>query len=155
MILSIAWVVFITYALLGVFIISGLFRIPRTKAVSEPLPTVSLLISCRNEEKDIDDCLRSLAQLTYPKDKLQIILVDDYSTDATPAKLKAFADQYDHAAFYSGEEFPETHLEAKGRGIAQSTQKHPAIGYLSQMQMPLFLHIGLSICYMAPTTIPA
>ncbi|MBO6535709.1 MAG: glycosyltransferase [Balneolaceae bacterium] len=123
MILSIAWVVFITYALLGVFIISGLFRIPRTKAVSEPLPTVSLLISCRNEEKDIDDCLRSLAQLTYPKDKLQIILVDDYSTDATPAKLKAFADQYDHAAFYSGEEFPETHLEAKGRGIARAASK--------------------------------
>ena len=123
MILSIAWGVFSIYALLGVFIVSGLFRIPRTKAIPSNLPSVSLLISCRNEEEDIQDCLQSLACLTHPKDKLQIILIDDYSTDSTAHILKAFSETYAHVEFYSGYQFPETHLEAKGRGIARAATK--------------------------------
>ncbi len=123
MILSIAWVVFWVYALLGLFIISGLYRIPRTKAIEQKLPEVSLLISCRNEEEDLADCLQSLSKLTYPKDKLQIILIDDHSTDNTPKILQAFAKAHNHIEFYSGDEFPETHLEAKARGIARAATK--------------------------------
>ncbi|MBO6794004.1 MAG: glycosyltransferase [Balneolaceae bacterium] len=100
-----------------------MIRIPRTKAIEKNLPTVSLLISCRNEEEDVADCLQSLTQLTYPKEKLQIILIDDLSTDNTPKILQDFAKAYDHVEFYSGDEFPETHLEAKARGIARAASK--------------------------------
>ncbi|MGQ9641308.1 MAG: glycosyltransferase [Candidatus Bathycorpusculaceae bacterium] len=46
-------------------------------------PTVSVLITARNEEKVIERILQRMTELTYPKDKLQVIVVDDASTDKT------------------------------------------------------------------------
>ncbi|MBS7616743.1 glycosyltransferase family 2 protein [Candidatus Bathyarchaeota archaeon] len=46
-------------------------------------PTVSILIPARNEEKVIERVLRRMTELTYQKDKLQVIVIDDASTDAT------------------------------------------------------------------------
>lgn len=123
MILGIAWVIFALYVLIGGFIITGLFRIPATKAITEAQPLVSILVSCRNEEEDLPGFLASLAALTYPKEKLQIILIDDYSTDQSAQLLSDFATQNEQVEFYSGEEFPPTHLEAKGRGIARAATK--------------------------------
>ncbi len=46
-------------------------------------PTVSVLIPAYNEEKVIGRILQRMTELTYPKDKLQIIVIDDASTDDT------------------------------------------------------------------------
>ena len=40
-------------------------------------PTVSIVIPVRNRPGDLADCLTSLAQLDYPRAKLDIIVVDD------------------------------------------------------------------------------
>ena len=45
---------------------------------------VSVIIPVRNRHDDIDACLQSLGELDYPHDKLEIIVVDDASTDQTP-----------------------------------------------------------------------
>jgi glycosyltransferase involved in cell wall biosynthesis len=45
--------------------------------------TVSIVISVKNEEEYIADLLDSIARLDYPKDKLEIIVVDGGSTDKT------------------------------------------------------------------------
>jgi mycofactocin system glycosyltransferase len=45
---------------------------------------VSVIIPVRNRHDDIDACLQSLTELDYPDDKLEIIVVDDASTDQTP-----------------------------------------------------------------------
>ena len=45
---------------------------------------VSVIIPVRNRPDDIDVCLQSLKELDYPDDKLEIIVVDDASTDQTP-----------------------------------------------------------------------
>ncbi|MFN8356464.1 MAG: glycosyltransferase [Spirosomataceae bacterium] len=55
-----------------------------------PFPTVSILVAARNEEKNILRTLQSLQQLTYPKEKLQILIGDDDSTDQTAAIVKEF-----------------------------------------------------------------
>jgi cellulose synthase/poly-beta-1,6-N-acetylglucosamine synthase-like glycosyltransferase len=47
------------------------------------LPTVSLIVPARNEEKVIRNCIKSLLNLDYPKDKLEIIVSIDGSTDKT------------------------------------------------------------------------
>ena len=55
-------------------------------------PKVSVIVPARNEENNIRRCIESIAVQTYPRDKLQIIVVDDASDDATPdilAELKA------------------------------------------------------------------
>lgn len=44
-------------------------------------PTVSIIIPMFNEGKGIYDTIRSLVRLDYPKDKLEIVIVDDCSTD--------------------------------------------------------------------------
>lgn len=45
---------------------------------------VSIIIPVRNRADDIEGCLRSLGKLDYPDEKLEIIVVDDASTDQTP-----------------------------------------------------------------------
>jgi mycofactocin system glycosyltransferase len=47
-------------------------------------PFVSVIVPVRNRPDDIAACLQSLLELNYPKDKLEIIVVDDASTDHTP-----------------------------------------------------------------------
>lgn len=46
-------------------------------------PTVSVVIPARNAEDVIENCLRSLSQLSYPKDRVEIIIADGLSTDRT------------------------------------------------------------------------
>jgi mycofactocin glycosyltransferase len=48
------------------------------------LPLVSVIIPVRNRPEEIRACLDSLQQLDFPADKLEIIVVDDASTDGTP-----------------------------------------------------------------------
>lgn len=46
-------------------------------------PTVTVVIATLNEEKNIAKCLNSIITQKYPKNKLEIIVVDNYSTDKT------------------------------------------------------------------------
>lgn len=54
-------------------------------AVLEQLPTVSIVIPVKDRADDLRNCLTSLAQLDYPQDWLEVVVVDDGSSDATPA----------------------------------------------------------------------
>jgi len=47
-------------------------------------PTVTVVIPARNEEEFIPRCLESIRLLKYPQDMLEIIVVDNGSTDLTP-----------------------------------------------------------------------
>ena len=49
----------------------------------EVLPFVSVIIPVYNRSHDISTCLESLLKLDYPEHKLEIIVVDDASTDNT------------------------------------------------------------------------
>jgi len=44
-------------------------------------PSVSIVVPAYNEEKNIEECIKSLLTLDYPNK--EIIIVDDYSTDRT------------------------------------------------------------------------
>jgi cellulose synthase/poly-beta-1,6-N-acetylglucosamine synthase-like glycosyltransferase len=58
------------------------------------LPFVSIIIPCRNEEGFIGKCLDSLIANDYPKDKMEIIVVDGASTDKTKEILKNYTREY-------------------------------------------------------------
>lgn len=53
-------------------------------------PTVAIVVPCFNEEKTVTATMRSLLALEYPKDKLEIIVVDDGSTDRTLDVVQGF-----------------------------------------------------------------
>ncbi len=69
-----------------IFIVSIFFN--RKKRVFEP--KVSIVIPAYNEEKNIDSCLKSIFNSNYPKNKLEVIVVDDGSTDKTLKIVKDY-----------------------------------------------------------------
>ncbi len=50
---------------------------------NENIPFVSILVPARNEAHQITDCLYSLFELNYPKNKYEVLIGDDSSTDNT------------------------------------------------------------------------
>ena len=54
------------------------------------MPSVAIVVPCYNEEKTVTSTLLSLLALEYPADKLEIIIVDDGSTDGTFATIQTF-----------------------------------------------------------------
>lgn len=56
-------------------------------------PSVTIIIPVRNRPDDISDCLTSLMGIDYPRDKLEIIVVDDASDDNTPEIITGFSGQ--------------------------------------------------------------
>ena len=57
-------------------------------------PSVSILVPAHNEETVITDLLRSITKIDYPRDRLQVIIVNDRSTDRTGAMIDEFVKQY-------------------------------------------------------------
>lgn len=55
-------------------------------------PSVAVIIPCWNEASTIAATCESALALHYPKDKLEVILVDDGSTDTTPEIMARFAE---------------------------------------------------------------
>lgn len=51
-------------------------------------PFVSILIPAYNEEKHITSTVNSVLELNYPKDRYEIIVINDGSIDSTKAKVK-------------------------------------------------------------------
>ncbi len=55
---------------------------------------VSVVVAAKDEEKNLPACLDSLARIDYPKDLLEIIVVNDQSSDRTPAIVDAFMENH-------------------------------------------------------------
>lgn len=55
------------------------------------LPTVTIIVPAKNEERVISRLLSRITRFTYPKEKLTVIVVDDNSTDATGRIADEFA----------------------------------------------------------------
>jgi glycosyltransferase involved in cell wall biosynthesis len=53
--------------------------------VSGSLPLVTVVVPARNEERAIRTCLRTLLEQDYPRDRLEILVVDGASEDETRA----------------------------------------------------------------------
>ncbi len=53
-------------------------------------PIVTIIIAARNEENNIGKCIQSIFNQTFPTNKLELIVVDDHSTDNTVSIVKSF-----------------------------------------------------------------
>lgn len=58
--------------------------------IKTSLPKISIAIPTYNEEKNISFCLKSVFSQNYPRRLLEIIIIDDYSTDQTLKIVKRF-----------------------------------------------------------------
>jgi cellulose synthase/poly-beta-1,6-N-acetylglucosamine synthase-like glycosyltransferase len=55
--------------------------------------SVTILIAAYNEEQDIEKTVENKLDLDYPKDKLEIIVISDGSTDKTDEIVRRYQDQ--------------------------------------------------------------
>ena len=65
-------------------------RVRSTPERNITVPEVSIVIPVMNRADELRRCLTSLTQLTYPHGKLQIIVVDDGSSDDSPLVAREF-----------------------------------------------------------------
>jgi glycosyltransferase involved in cell wall biosynthesis len=69
--------------LLGLFLRRGVKKKPF-------YPSVTMIITVFNEERRIGEKLENCLNLAYPKDRLQILVASDGSTDATNDRVRSF-----------------------------------------------------------------
>ena len=82
------------YAFLILFLRSGWQKIPDfTKNGIAPFTKVSVLIAARNEEEKIHLTIEDILAQNYPKELLEIIIVDDHSTDKTSEIISSYANK--------------------------------------------------------------
>ena len=66
----------------------------KDSSLPEYYPMVSMLVPCFNEEKTLAGTIESLLAMHYPKDKLEIVVIDDGSRDNTAAIAREYARKY-------------------------------------------------------------
>ncbi|MGP1372625.1 MAG: glycosyltransferase [Almyronema sp.] len=100
-------VLFVT-ALMGVHVLRVLFARPRPtppaligydlkaagEETAEQWPYVSLLVAAKNEEAVIESLVKSLLRLDYPRDRYDLWIINDNSSDGTGAVLDRLVQQY-------------------------------------------------------------
>ncbi len=56
----------------------------------QKLPKVTVIIPAYNEEYHIEKCLESIKKVNYPRNKIEVIVIDDGSTDDTRKIVSSF-----------------------------------------------------------------
>ena len=85
----------LTFYLLG--FISRKREIPKLKE----LPQVSIIIPAYNEEETLEKTVESAVALNYPKNKFEILIVDDGSRDRTLEIAKTLAKKYENVRAFT------------------------------------------------------
>jgi cellulose synthase/poly-beta-1,6-N-acetylglucosamine synthase-like glycosyltransferase len=85
----------LVYTYLGYPLLVWLVSLIRPQGVkrAEIEPTVTVIITAYNEEKDIFRKLENTLQIEYPAEKLEILVASDGSTDRTDEIVKTFAEK--------------------------------------------------------------
>ncbi len=68
----------------------------KTLSAGKRATIVSVIVAARNESENIMQILTTLVSQNYPKQKFEIILIDDHSTDDTLSKAHKFCIQHPH-----------------------------------------------------------
>jgi cellulose synthase/poly-beta-1,6-N-acetylglucosamine synthase-like glycosyltransferase len=97
--------IFLIVMLLLTIINGTLMPILRDQKLPSGTPSVSILIPMRNEEANVKPLLDSLSRVAYPE--LEILILDDGSTDQTAEKLNAGMENDSRIHLLEGEDLPE------------------------------------------------
>ncbi|MGI8950497.1 MAG: glycosyltransferase [Chitinophagaceae bacterium] len=72
----------------------------------------SIIIPARNEEKNIENCINSVLENDYPKRLFEVIIVNDFSSDATAEKVKTLQQKYSNLRLINLADFVESKLNS-------------------------------------------
>ena len=116
-------------------------------------PTVSIVICTLNCRSDTERCLRSIRAQDYPQDKIEIVVVDSYSTDGTieiARELGANVILTEIRGYMEGRGMPKSIgcEAAKGDIIITIDSDNAMVGkdWLKQMVKPLLVDPEVNFC---------
>ncbi len=108
----------ILYFLTHLFLLTGLIKsINLQKNPTSNLPKVSVIVAGRNESHNISRCIRSLSKINYPDALLEIILVNDHSTDNTLELMIKETANFDFFKIINSRENTSGNLKGKANAI--------------------------------------
>ena len=93
------------YLVAAVIIASGENRFQKN-TLPKTLPFVTIIVCARNEESTIRRCIESLLELDYPKDKMEIMLIDDESEDTTGEIIRHYTENHTNIRLLSTAGYP-------------------------------------------------
>jgi glycosyltransferase involved in cell wall biosynthesis len=85
------------------------FETATSREQETQFPFVSAIVPCRNEEKQIAQCLDSILANDYPKDRMEILVVDGMSEDGSRKIAKGYVEQHPCVRLVDN---PEKHIPA-------------------------------------------
>jgi chlorobactene glucosyltransferase len=92
------------YALRSLRVLSGWERVPALTGPDANAPSLSIVVPARDEERSIEACVRSL--IAQHGADLEVIVVDDNSTDATAAILRELQGEFPALRVIEGAPLP-------------------------------------------------
>ncbi len=113
---AIIWIAYIISLYCSIFLFlvylekRKIFDLEQSSTEPEKFPFISIIVPAYNEEKSIISTLESIEQIDYPKDKLEILVVSNGSSDKTPQLVKEF--------IKNKKEFKLFSLTEKGKALA-------------------------------------
>ncbi len=85
-------------------------------------PSVALIVAAKNEENNIAQCIESLIKLQYPEDKLEVLVINDNSSDKTGEIIRSYTDKNPQVKYFE----PVgnlANLRGKTNALAQAIKK--------------------------------
>ena len=83
-------------------------------------PTVTFIIPCKNEEAVIAETAANCFKVDYPKQKIEVIVINDGSTDGTADAIESIRNKYPNLIFVDWEKNRgKKHAMAEGFRLAQ------------------------------------
>ncbi|MFT6849811.1 MAG: cellulose synthase/poly-beta-1,6-N-acetylglucosamine synthase-like glycosyltransferase [Sphingobacteriales bacterium] len=114
------WFLLVLYSLIITYFLLGWFRLKKPNQAFD-FPKISVLIPARNEELRLGPCLDSLMLQTYPKDKLEIIVIDDHSEDGTSQLARSYGVKVIEMKDINTNSYKKLAIE---KGVAQATGEY-------------------------------
>jgi chlorobactene glucosyltransferase len=102
---SIVAVLLVVFAVNLILNLRALRKPDRRSKIPDPAPLVSVLIPARNEEENIETCLKSLQKQDYPN--FEILVLDDNSKDRTAELVERMAAKDDRIKLIKGGPLPD------------------------------------------------
>jgi hyaluronan synthase len=114
----------ISVYILSRFIFSAFYRPPEDRG---HLPTIAVVIACKNEEESIRRTIDCVYRSDYPSERLEVIAVNDGSTDGTLKEMRQSAKDYPSLRVVN---FKENRGKRQGMAVGARMAKGEILVYI-------------------------
>lgn len=81
---------------------------------------ISVIIACKDEEKDIPHCLEAISQQSYPQENYEVIFVDGNSMDGTVRLISEFSERQTNVSLHNETGSYRSAANARNQGATLS-----------------------------------